>query len=125
MFVRLIIVFSLVLLTACQKSEVNGISSQTGDDEFPPQLDLASFERCKVGELGWVGGGGEITNNTPETATYEIVVAFLADGTRMDQRSTWVRDLKSGEKASFEASKFLWDRASTVNDCEVVTINRF
>ena len=114
----------LLLLTACQTTEVNGITSRTGDEEHPPQLDLEAFDGCTIGELGWVKGNGTIVNNGIETSTYEVVVGFSADNARLDQATTWIRDLRVGERAAFEAAAFLGDRAPTVDDCSVITINR-
>lgn len=126
---RLIALLSLLILavavTACQRTEVDGITSRTGDEEFPPQADLESFAGCSVGDFGWVRGTGVILNGTPETASYEVVVSFEADGVRLDQGSRWIRDLSSGGRAEFEAVAYLGDRAEEMTDCRVITINRF
>lgn len=124
--VLIVIALLSLAITACERTEVNGISSATGDEAHPPQLDLDSFNGCTTGELTYVKGQGTVTNQSPATASYEVVVGFYgSNGTRIDQASTWVRDLQVGETASFEAGKFLGDRAATVDTCEVITINRF
>ncbi len=120
------LLFAIFLVgTACQKTKVNGIASRTGDEVNPPQLDLESFEGCTIGELGWVRGNGVIVNQTDEVASYEVVVAFAGDGVRVDQATTWIRDLRAGERSEFQAGKLLGDRAPSVVDCEVILINRF
>lgn len=116
---------SSIVLGACERSEVDGIGSNTPDENAPPQLDLVGVTDCSVGEWGWVAGRGDIRNGAVEVSTYEIVVGFYDGERRLADRSTWIRDLDPGESARFEANVWLNDQAGATTSCEVVTINRW
>ncbi len=120
-----LVLIALLALAGCKRTEVNGIGSYTGDDDEPPQLDLATFAGCRVGEWGWVHGTGTVENRTADVATYEIVVAFSDDGTRVDTRSAWIRDLAAGATAQFDAARWFGENASAVDGCQVITVNRW
>lgn len=114
----------MLSLAACEYSELNGIGTRTGDEAFPPQLDLAGFDGCSRGELGQWRATAELVNNSPGTASYEVVVAFYQDETRLDERTHWVRDLRSGERAAIDRGWWI-DSADLVTSCDVLLINRF
>lgn len=118
-------VLSTLLVTACQRSEVNGIGSYTPDDATPPQLDLIEDATCDIGDWGWVSGAGTIENRTADVATYEVVVAFHEGSVRLGEASSWIRDLPAGGTARYEAARFLGDEAPVLSDCSVITINRW
>jgi hypothetical protein len=52
-------------------------------------------------------------------------VAFNDDGTRVATRSAWVRDLGPGATARFDAARWFGETATAVNDCQVITVNRW
>ncbi len=114
-----------LLLAACERTEVNGIGSYTGDEAHPPQLDLVSSGGCSIGEWGFVSSSGRIVNNTDDVASYEVVVAFGDGDERLGQGATWIRDLDAGATARFEATRHLGDAAGRVDTCDVITINRW
>ena len=120
----IMLVVALVAVTSCEYSEVDGIGTRTPDDVHPPQHDLSSFEGCRPGELGQWRVAAEITNNSPDVATYELTVAFYEGTTRLDEVGTWVRDLRPGETAAVDAGRWI-DGADRVEHCEVLTINRW
>lgn len=111
-------------LTGCEYSELNGIGTRTADEDHPPQLDLASFDGCSPGDLGQWRAAGELVNNSPTTASYEVSVAFYDGDIRLDERSTWVRDLRPGERAAIDHGWWI-DSAERVTSCDVLVINRF
>jgi len=115
---------TVLLLGACQYSELNGIGTRTGDDQHPPQLDLASFDGCEKGDLDQWRASAELVNNSPTTASYEVVVAFYENDTRISQRSHWVRDLRPGERAVVDRGWWV-DNPDRVTSCDVLLINRF
>ena len=115
---------ALLALAACEYVEVDGIGTRTADDDFPPQLDLAAFDGCRRGDLGQWRAAGEVVNNSPTTASYEVTVAFHDGATRLDERSVWVRDLRPGERAAIDHGWWV-DGADRVTGCEVLVINRF
>ena len=112
------------LLTGCERTEVDGIGSYTGDEEFPPQKDLASFDGCQDQDWGWVGATGTVVNRSTTTANYEIIVGYYASETRIEEKGGWVRELGPGEQREFELSVWLPDGPS-ITDCAVLTINRW
>ena len=114
-----------VVLGACERSEVNGIGSNTPAEDAPPQLDLVGSTECSVGQWGWVSGGGEIRNGAADVSTYEIVIGFYDGDRRLGDQSTWIRDVDPGESARFEAHLWLDEVASSMTSCDVVTINRW
>jgi len=124
---RIVLPFLLtsLLVTACQRSEVNGIGSYTPDDAAPPQLDLVDDAACDIGDWGWASGSGTIENRTTDVATYEVVVAFHEGEVRLGEASSWIRDLPAGVTARYEATGFLGDEAPLLTDCSVITINRW
>ena len=81
---RLAALALLPFLAACQRTEVNGIGSYTGDAEQPPQLDVSEVT-CDIGEWGWVRASGSVQNPTDSTATYQVMVAFERDGVRLGE----------------------------------------
>ena len=113
-----------VVVAGCAYSEVNGIGTRTADDDHPPQNDVTSFAGCEQGDLGRWLASGEVTNNSPTTATYEVTVAFYDDDTRLDERSTWIRNLRPGEVAAIDSGWWI-DGGERVNRCEILTINRW
>ena len=114
----------LLTLSACEYSEIDGVGTRTADEEHPPQYDLTSFDGCSRGDLGQWRFSAEVTNNTPKVASYELTVAFYESDVRLDEFSTWVRDLKSGERAAAEQGWWI-EGAERVTTCEVLTINRW
>ena len=114
----------LLAATACEYSEIDGIGTRTADEDNPPQSDLTSFAGCEPGDLGQWRFDATITNNSPTVASYELTVAFYDDDTRLDEASSWVRDLKPGESAAAETGRWI-DGADRVTHCEVLTINRW
>lgn len=120
-----VIVALSVLLGACERSEVDGVGSNTPSEDAPPQHDLVEPLGCVVGEWGWVSGEGEINNATNDVATYEVVVAFYDGSRRLADQNTWIRDVEPAESARFEAYAWLDDEADTMTSCEVITINRW
>lgn len=117
-------ILAVLLLSACERTEVAGIGSYTPDDAAPPQLDVA-MGSCSIGEWGWVTGSGTVENGTDDVATYEVVVGFDSGEVRAGQGSAWIRDLGPGQAATFSASTHLGDRAPTMTSCDVITINRW
>ncbi|MEM7326573.1 MAG: hypothetical protein AAF531_26035 [Actinomycetota bacterium] len=122
--VLLVGAIAMLALTGCEYSELNGIGTRTGDEEFPPQLDLVSFDGCEPGELGRWQASGELLNNTPDTATYEVMVGFYEGEVRLDERSRWIRDIRPGERATLDASWWI-QNGDSVTSCRVVLVNRF
>ncbi len=114
----------MCVLSACERTEVDGIGSYTPDDAAPPQRDV-SIDDCSIGEWGWVTGTGTVENHTDDVASYEIVVGFDSGDLRAGQGSAWIRDLDPGRSATFSASTHLGDRSGSMTGCEVVTINRW
>lgn len=114
-----------IAVGACERSDVNGIGSNTPNEDAPPQLDLIGVIDCSVGEWGWVSGGGDIHNGAPDVSTYEVVVGFYDDDRRLGEKRTWIRDVDPGESARFETHVWLNDDATAMTSCEVVTINRW
>ena len=114
-----------LLLGACERSELNGIGSNTPSEDAPPQLDLVGTVECSVGEWGWVSGGGEIRNGAGDVSTYEVVIGFYDGDRRIGEQSTWIRDVDPGEAARFEAHAWLNDDANAMGACDVITINRW
>jgi hypothetical protein len=112
-------------LGACERSEVDGIGSNTPSEEAPPQRDLVGSVDCTVGEWGWVSGEGQVRNGAVGASTYEVVVGFYAGDVRIGGQSTWIRDIDPAETATFDAYAWLGDDAATMTSCEVVTINRW
>ncbi len=117
-------ILAVLALSACERTEVDGIGSYTPDDAAPPQLDVA-LGNCTIGEWGWVTGSGTVENGTDDVATYEVVVGFNSGDVRSGQGSAWIRDLGPGQVATFSASRHLGDRSQTMSGCEVITINRW
>ena len=122
-FILIPVLFALMFLTACERSEVNGIGSYTPDAVAPPQLD-AAVGSCVIGASGRVAGHGLVVNPTAGVATYEIVIAFEDDDLRLGQGSAWIRDLDSGQTVSFDAAAHLGDRSGSMTGCRVITANR-
>jgi hypothetical protein len=121
---RVCLFAAAMMLAGCEYSEVDGIGTRTADAENPPQYDLFSFGGCAPGELNQWRFKAELTNNSPKTASYELTVAFYDEDVRLDEFSTWVRDLRPGESAA--ADKGWWVEGSErVTRCEVLTINRW
>lgn len=118
------LVLAVLVLSGCERSEVNGIGSYTPDDQAPPQLDV-TLDDCAVGEWGWVTGNGMVQNRTGDVATYEVVVAFDDGDVRIGQGSAWIRDLGAGTRAAFRASTHLGERAPAMSNCQVITVNRW
>lgn len=115
----------LLLLGACERSEVDGIGSNTPSEQSPPQHDLVGRIECSVGEWGWVSGQGDVHNGAGNVSSYEVVVGFYEGERRLGDRNAWIRDLDPGESARFEAFLWLGDDAAAVTSCEVITINRW
>jgi hypothetical protein len=113
-----------VVLGGCEYSEIDGVGTRTADEEHPPQYDLATFNGCEPGDLGQWRFNAEVVNNTPTVASYELTVAFYEGDTRLDEFSSWVRDLKPGERALVDTGWWI-DGADRVTRCEVLTINRW
>ena len=121
---RLAVLALLPFLAACQRTEVNGIGSYTGDATQPPQLDVSEVT-CDVGEWGWVRASGTVQNPTDSTATYQVMVAFERDGVRLADGGDWIPDLAPGQTAAFTAREYLSDDAASMDSCAVLTVNRW
>jgi hypothetical protein len=119
-----VLIVAMLGLASCDYSEVDGIGTRTADDMHPPQHDLTSFAGCEPGDLGQWRFAAEVTNNSPEVASYELTVAFYEGDTRLDEFGTWVRDLRPGENAAVDAGWWI-DSAERVTRCDVLTINRW
>lgn len=119
-----ILAAALLVATACEYTEIDGIGTRTADEENPPQSDLTSFGGCALGDLGQWRFDAVLTNNSPTVATYELTVAFYDDDTRLDEASSWVRDLRPGESAVADTGRWI-EGADRVTHCEVLTINRW
>lgn len=115
----------LALLTACERTEVNGIGSYTGDPAQPPQLDVAGTGECAAGDWGFASSGATIRNNTDDVATYEVVIAFEAGDVRLGQGNAWVRSLDPGQTSELTVTRHLGDRAGDLTTCRVITVNRW
>lgn len=112
-------------LSACEYTEIDGVGTRTGDDVNPPQTDLVAFEGCAPQRDGRWGVDATITNQTDVVSSYELTVAFYEGETRLEERSTWVRDLKPAETASVDRAWWIGQAANQATHCEVLTINRF
>lgn len=121
----IVLIVLATLLGACERSEVDGIGSNTPSEEAPPQRDLVGQVDCSVGERGWVTGAGQVRNGATGTSSYEVVIGFYAGGVRIGDRSAWIRDIDPAETATFDANVWLGDAADTMTSCEVVTVNRW
>lgn len=119
-----VLLTAMLLLASCEYAEVDGIGTRTADPDNPPQHDLRSFDGCEPGDLGQWRFRAEITNNSPTVASYELTVAFYDGETRLDEFSSWVRDLRPGETAAADSGWWI-DSADRVTRCEVLTINRW
>ena len=114
----------VVVATACEYREVDGVGTRTFDEEFVPQDDIDRFDGCALTAAGQWRVDGEITNNTDEMASYAITIAFFDGDTRLEERSLWIRDLHPDESA--EMNRGWWINGSDqVTSCEVLTIDRF
>ena len=123
---RLAVLLMVALMVgACERSEVDGIGSNTPSEVAPPQRDLVGQVECAIGEWGWVSGEGEIRNGAGDVSTYEVVVGFYDGETRLSDQNTWIRDVDPGESARFEAYAWLGDDAGRMASCEVLTVNRW
>ncbi len=122
--IALLLLAATLLVSACEYSEIDGIGTRTADEEHPPQSDLTSFAGCEPGDLGQWRFRAVITNNSAKVATYELTVAFYDGDTRLDEASSWVRDLRPGESAVTDAGRWI-EGADRVTNCEVLTINRW
>ncbi len=121
----LIALLAMFTLAGCEYSELNGIGTRTADEEFPPQLDLASFDGCEAGDLNQLKASGELINNSATTSTYEVIVAFADDnGVRLDEKSAWVRDLRPGERAAIDHQWWI-DGRERFAQCDLLLINRW
>lgn len=114
----------MLLLTACEYREVDGVGTRTYDEQLPPQDDVTSFAGCDRTELGQWQAQGKVTNHTVEMATYVVTIAFYNGDTRLEERSLWVRDLHPGEAADLNRGWWI-NSADQVSRCEVLTIDRF
>ncbi len=125
---RLLVLAAALLVaaiaTGCEYVEVDGVGTRTMDEANPPQHDVASFSGCEPAELNRWRAVGEVVNQTEKVSTYEIVVAFYADTTRLDERSEWIRDLKPGERAAIDGAWWL-DDPDRVTNCQILMVNRF
>ena len=113
------------MLTACERTEVNGIGSYTGDPAQPPQLDVVGSDRCAAGEWGFALADATIRNNTADVATYEVVIAFESDAVRLGQGSAWVRSLDPGQTSELTVTRHLGEAAAELTTCRVITVNRW
>ncbi|MEM7142334.1 MAG: hypothetical protein AAF548_15025 [Actinomycetota bacterium] len=114
---------ALLLATACEYQQVDGVGTRTMDDEFPPQLDVA-LGSCSLDEWNRWHADLAITNNTAQVQTYEVTVGFYDDDIRLSQRAHWVRALRPGEIAEVDASWWV-ESPERVDDCRLLTVNRF
>ena len=120
-----VVLMMALVIGACERSEVDGIGSNTPSDAAPPQRDLVGPVECAIGEWGWVSGEGEVRNGAGDVSTYEVVIGFYDGETRLADQNTWIRDLDPGESARFETHAWLGDDAVSMASCEVLTINRW
>ncbi len=120
----LVLVLAMLVVAGCEYSEIDGIGTRTADENHPPQYDLTSFDGCEPGDLGQWQFSAEVTNNSPKVASYEITVAFYDGDIRLDEFSSWVRDLRPGEVAAADTGWWI-EGSERVTRCEVLTINRW
>jgi len=119
----ILIAVAALLLTACRYEEVDGVGTRTGDEEFPPQLDV-EFTGCEVGSLGQWHAAATVVNPTDVPASYELTVGFYDGEVRVAQRSHWIRELRPSETAEVDAGWWV-ESADRVNACRLLTVNRF
>lgn len=117
----LVVIFALA---ACEYREVDGVGTRTHEDEFVPQDDITAFDGCVRTHANQWEARGEVTNPTPDRATYVITIAFEADDLRLDERTIWVRDLAPVQTASINRGWWL-SEPERVTSCRVLTIDRF
>lgn len=110
-------------LTACEYREVDGVGTRTFDEEFVPQDDITGFDGCRRNGVSQWQVDGEITNRTPDRATYAVTIAFYDDDVRLDERTLWIRDLAPGEVGEMNRGWWLTS-PDRVTDCRVLTIDR-
>ena len=117
---------ALVLLTAtgCEYVEVDGVGTRTYDETYVPQDDITAFDGCVRNKANQWAVDGEITNHTPDRASYAVTIAFENDGTRIDERTVWIRNLAPGQAADLHRAWWITS-PEKVTDCRVLTIDRF
>lgn len=118
------LLFGLLVLTACEYREVDGVGTRTYDEQYVPQDDISAFTGCSMNGLGQWQPAGTVTNNTPDMATYAVTVAFFDGDTRVDERTMWIRDLHPGEQAQMNRAWWL-NNGDSVGSCDILTIDRF
>ncbi len=103
---------------------MDGIASNTGNEEFPPQRDLESFDGCADRLGGWVEASGSLVNRSTTAASYRIVVGYSAGEDRIEENGTWVSELGPGERRRFDVAVWLPD-GPTIDQCAVLVIDRW
>ena len=112
------------VLTGCEYREVDGVGTRTFDDEFVPQDDITGFDGCFRNRGNQWEVDGQVTNHTPDRATYAVTVAFNDGDVRLDERTLWIRDLAPGQVA--EMNRGWWiTNPDKVTNCDILTIDRF
>jgi hypothetical protein len=81
---------------------VDGIETNSDNTEHPPPRDV-ELERCFTDDVGDVAAEGTATNNTSETSSYTIEVAFDSGGRRITTGSAFLAGVAPGETATWQA----------------------
>ena len=113
----------LVLLSACEYEQVDGVGTRTMDEEHPPQDDV-TLAGCHRDEFGRWHADVTIMNNTDLVQTYELTIGFHDGDTRLAQRALWVRTLRVGEVAEPDPGWWV-ESGDRVTACRLLTVNRF
>ena len=115
--------FIVLLATGCEYVEVDGVGTRTYDAEFVPQDDITEFVGCARMPANQWQVDGQVTNHTPDRASYSVTIAFNNGTTRLEERTLWIRDLAPGQVGEMNRGWWL-NNPDSVTDCEVLTIDR-
>jgi hypothetical protein len=113
----------LVLDDDARTTTVDGIKSDTGDDEFPPQRDLEPDIACAT-DVDSLRASGVVRNRTDEVANYTLFAAWDRDGHQVAQAETKVDAVPPGATRQWEITVMLRGDASDTADCSIIRINR-
>jgi hypothetical protein len=118
------VVAFLVLDDDAQTTTINGIKSETGDDEHPPQLDLQPDLRCDTQEHE-LAASGSVRNNSDRTSSYMLIAAWEQDGHQIAQRETKIEALAPAATAPWQVTVALETSPEdgAVN-CRIIRIDR-
>ncbi|MDQ3147649.1 MAG: FxLYD domain-containing protein, partial [Actinomycetota bacterium] len=101
---------------------VDGVETNSDNTENPPPDDVEDLS-CYTDDAGDVAAEGTLKNNSSETSTYNITVAFESGGTRIDTGTTFVAEVRAGQTATFQITTLTDDPGEFT--CELQRVDRF